>query len=477
MQLIVGLAACTVAGQGLVMIDPVEMICEYGRFPSVSTDSAYAEGMVAARRWMAAQLESIGFLVETVETPLHPILLASRGPESTDVPHVLIYSHYDVQPADPYALWDSAPFEPSVRGGRVYGRGAADNKGPTMIQFCALKRLLDRDPNLPLRITWLIEGEEEMGSPSFPGFIRDYADRLGRADFIVMSDSGSQSRDQIVITTALRGLIGLEVELTGPKMDLHSGIHGGAIHNPIAALAELCASLHAADGSVNVPGFYDGVVEPEAWEREELKRLGRAEAEYRDFVGVPAFRTPPGMNAFEAVRFAPTLEFNGISGGYQGEGTKTIIPSNASAKLTCRLVADQHPDAVFDKVARTLRERCPAGVRVDVKRGDGGIPYLVVPPGRSNTPTGQPVRLAKAFSSAAVAVEQAFGAAPYFLREGGSVPIIGQIKEATGLDAVMIGLFLPEDNLHAPNESMAVEMIEKGVACYERFFEEIARSA
>lgn len=455
-------------------MDPVAFISEYLSHPSVSTDSAYAEGMKSARGFMIGQLQALGFEAVLVQTARHPIILAERGHGQHDWPHIVIYSHYDVQPADPFDLWNGEPFTPDVRDGRLYGRGAADNKGPTGIQYCALANLLQRKPDLPLRITWLIEGEEEMGSPSLPAFLDAHGARLAKADFAVMSDSGSQSSDQIVITTALRGLIGLEVEVTGPRTDLHSGIHGGAVYNPVQALTEICASLHDADGKVNVPGFYDDVVVPEDWERDELKRLKTSLDGYRDFLDVPAFHCAPGYNAFEAVRFAPTLEFNGICGGYQGEGTKTIIPGKASAKITCRLVANQTPETILACVTQAIEARCPSGVRVKVKPGDGGAPYLVVPPGKPNTPADQPERLAKAFDSADKAVMVAFGHKPVYLREGGSVPIIGQLKTKTGLDTVMTGLFLPEDNLHAPNESMSLDMITKGVAFYESLFASIA---
>ncbi len=454
----------------------LDFIAEYVSHPSVSTDPAFADGMKRARGFMINQLESIGFDVELVQTALHPIILAERGHGRRDWPHVLLYSHYDVQPADPYDLWTSPPFEPEWRDGRMYGRGAADNKGPTGVQFTALKNVLARKPDLPLRITWLIEGEEEMGSPSIPKFLQDYAGRLKQADFLLMSDTGSPNEQQLVITTALRGLVGLEVRLNGPKSDLHSGIQGGAVYNPVQALTEICASLHNADGSVNVPGFYDPVVQPEQWERDELEKLGVSLEEYQTMLGVPAFHTAPGLNPFEAVRFGPTLEFNGIGGGYQGEGSKTIIPSKAFAKITCRLVAEQNPEKILTSVRDAINERCPAGVTAEVEAKEGGAPYMVVPPGRPNTPEGQPERLAKAFAAADKAVTNAFGRAPVYLREGGSVPIIAQIKDATGVDSVMIGLFTPEDNLHAPDESMAESMIDKGVRTYEEIFESVAGS-
>lgn len=443
------------------MNDPLAALKEYIRFPSVSADPAYHEGMNGARDHVCYLLEQAGMAVEVVNTPLHPIILGRREGDPS-WPHVIIYGHYDVQPPDPVELWTSPPFEPMVRGERLYGRGAADNKGPLIVHLAAVSQLLAERPDLPLRITFLIEGEEEMGSPSFQPFLDSYKDKIA-ADFVLLSDTGSPREDQIVITTALRGIIGLEVEVTGPKGDLHSGIHGGAILNPIQALTEICASLHTADGRVNVPGFYDDVLEVEPWEREELARLETSEEDYAAFLGIDQFYTPEGFTPFEAVRFQPTLEFNGIGGGYQGEGSKTVIPSKARVKITCRLVANQDPETVKHAVVQAIRERSPKGVKVDIKTSHGGVPYLVVPPGRPNTPEDQEPVLGRAFRAAEQAITENFGKRPLYLREGGSVPIIADIKRTWGLDSLMIGLFLPEDNLHAPDESFHLGVMARGI--------------
>lgn len=455
------------------MFDPVEKLKEYVRHPSVSADSKFKAGMAGARDFVAGLLTSIGFSVEIAPTALHPIILAKRtGPESW--PHVIIYGHYDVQPADPLNLWTSAPFEPEIRNGRIYGRGTADNKGPLMAHIAGVASLLAKQPDLPLRITFLIEGEEEMGSPSFPQFLEQYRDRL-KADFVLLSDTGIPSEDQVVITCGLRGLVLFDLEVTGSKSDLHSGLHGGVLRNPIQALAEICASLHTPDGRVNIPGFYDDVLDVEPWERQELAKLaGDAEA-YRAFLGIRKFHTPPGYSPFEAVRFLPTLEFNGIGGGYQGEGTKTVIPSKALAKISCRLVPNQSPDKIRELLYRTVRERAPDDVTIRIIDQHEGMPYVVVPPGRSNTPKDQSPVLARAFRAADQAIAEVFGKPPLYLREGGSVPIIGSIKEILGLDSVMMGLFLPEDNLHAPNESFHLGVMQKGIQASERILASLAK--
>jgi acetylornithine deacetylase/succinyl-diaminopimelate desuccinylase-like protein len=457
------------------MFDPVEKLKEFIRFPSVSTDPKFGEGMRGAQKFVSDLLGSMGFKVEVVKTDVHPIILASRGGDPK-WPHVVIYGHYDVQPADPLNLWKTPPFEPTIIGNRIYGRGAADNKGPLMTNIAAVARVLEENPSLALRITFLIEGEEEMGSPSFPAFLETHAERLREADFVYLSDTALPNEKQVVITCGLRGLALLDLHVTGARVDLHSGLHGGVLMNPIQALAEICASLHAPDGRVNVPGFYDGVLPVEPWERTELSKLQGDGNAYMDFLGIDAFYTVPGFSPFEAVRFQPTLEFNGIGGGYQGEGTKTVIPSKAFVKISCRLVPNQKPDRIKELVMEAIRARAPKGVKIEFVDQHKGDPYVVVPPGRPNTPKDQSAVLARAFRATEAAVTEVWGRPPLFLREGGSVPIISQIKDAAGLDSVMLGLFLPEDNLHAPNESFNLDVMKKGVETATRILKGLTTS-
>jgi acetylornithine deacetylase/succinyl-diaminopimelate desuccinylase-like protein len=457
------------------MFDPVEKLKEFIRFPSVSTDPSFKEGMRGSQEFVAGLLGSLGFKVEVVKTDLHPIVLASRGGDPK-WPHVVIYGHYDVQPADPVALWKTPPFEPTVIGNRIYGRGAADNKGPLMTNIAAIASLLEENPKLPLRVTFLVEGEEEMGSPSFPKFLEKYAGRLREADLVYLSDTALPNEKQVVVTCGLRGLALLDVVVTGAKGDLHSGLHGGVLRNPIQALAEICASLHTPEGAVNIPGFYDGVLDVEPWEREELAKLAGDERAYKEFLGIDTFYTVPGFSPFEAVRFQPTLEFNGIGGGYQGEGTKTVIPSKAFVKISCRLVPRQDPERIKRLVREAVLSRAPKGVKIEFVDQHKGEPYVVVPPGRPNTPKDQSPVLARAFRATDSAVSSVWGRPPLYLREGGSVPIIADIKRATGLDSVMLGLFLPEDNLHAPNESFNLDVMRKGVETAKRIFAGITTS-
>ncbi len=455
------------------MFDPVEKLKEYIRCPSVSTDSNFKEGMAQTRDFISGLLDGMGLEVEIVDTPLHPIVIAKRT-GSAEWPHVIIYGHYDVQPADPYELWNTEPFEPVEKDGHIFGRGAADNKGPQMAHVAAVAQLLEEEPDLPLRITFIIEGEEEIGSPSLLPFLEERKEELSEADFVLLSDTLSPRADQIAVTVGLRGIVALEVELQGPNSDLHSGLHGGAVYNPAQALCEICASLHDSENKVTVPGFYDDVVGVEDWEREQLSRLGVEESDYKDFIGVDAFHAHPGYTPFEATRYLPTLEFNGIGSGYQGEGSKTIVPSKAFAKITCRLVANQDPVKIGQMVKAAILERIPKGITANVDAGHEGIPYLVVPPHRANTPNNQPSRLAKAFDATDAAIKEHFGKKPLYLREGGSIPIIGDFKRVLGLDSVMIGLFLPESNLHAPNESMNLDVLKNGILASKKILSQIA---
>lgn len=454
-------------------IDPIKALLEYVSYASISTDPHYSEGMEKARNYVVDRLNEIGFNIELIPTPIHPIILASRI-KNPQWPHIMFYAHYDVQPADPFNLWTSEPFKPEIRNGCVYGRGTTDNKGPFIVQLCALAQLLEKDPNIPLNFTFLIEGEEEMGSPSFPAFLDKYKDRLKQADILFISDTTSPNAQQVAITTALRGIIDLELEITGPKSDLHSGLYGGPVYNPIQALTEICASLHDSNGRVNVPGFYEDVALPEDWERAELKKYPIGEEELKEFLGVSEFYPPKGYTPLESTRFAPTLEFNGIGGGYQGHGSKTIIPSKAFVKITCRLVANQKPEDIRRKVTEAIKAQVPKGVNLKITQRDGGEPYLLIPPNRTNSPIPYPKILQQALEATEKSVTEIFGTQPIYLREGGSIPIIGKIKNVTGLNSILIGLALSTDNMHAPNECFHVEMLEKGIKLYQKILEQLA---
>ncbi|MDI1250082.1 MAG: M20/M25/M40 family metallo-hydrolase [Lacunisphaera sp.] len=455
------------------MFDPVEKLKEYVRHASVSADPKFIDGIAGAQQFLLTLFKEMGLQAEAVPTERHAVIVAKREGDPR-WPHVIIYGHYDVQPPDPLTQWKTPPFEPTIQGERIYGRGTADNKGPLMVHITAVARLLEKNPDLPLRITFVVEGEEEIGSKNFKTFLLENKHRLN-GDFIYMSDNGILSPDQMIVTVGLRGMLALEIELTGPKSDLHSGMHGGVLMNPLQALAELAASLHTPDGRVNIPGFYDKVVEPEPWEREQLKKANLDLKSYQEFLGISKFHTPPGYTPFEAIRFQPTLEFNGFTGGYQGEGTKTVIPSKASCKITCRLVPNQTPGNTADTVINAIKARCPEGVTMTITRQHDATPYVVIPPDRSNTPKDQSPALANCFRALEKAGTEVWGKPPIYLREGGSVGLLADLKEVLGLDAVMMGLFLPEDNLHAPNESFHLGVMKKGIETSERVLAQLAK--
>jgi acetylornithine deacetylase/succinyl-diaminopimelate desuccinylase-like protein len=457
------------------MFDPVEKLKKYISYPSVSADPAYAEGMNGAREFIGGLLTEIGFAVEYVPTALHPVVVAKRKGDPS-WPHVIIYGHYDVQPPDPLDLWTTPPFEATEKGGRLYGRGTADNKGPLMAHVTAVGRLLEAEPDLPLNITFVIEGEEEIGSQNFKSFLQQHSDKLAGADFVFLSDTGIPNAEQMVITVGLRGMICFEVELSNAKVDLHSGMYGGMIMNPIQALAELCASLHTPDGKVNLPGFYDDVIDVQPWEREQLAKLGLSEAEFAEFLGVEKFHVPPGYTPFEAIRFLPTLEFNGFGGGYQGEGSKTVIPTKARVKISCRLVPDQTPEKLQEAIFAEIRRRVPGGLKVKITEQHTATPYLVVPPDRNNTPADQSPVLARAFRATHEVVKKVWGREPLYLREGGSVGLIADLKSELNLDAILLGLFLPEDNLHAPNEGFNLAVMEKGITTIQEILRRTAHN-
>jgi acetylornithine deacetylase/succinyl-diaminopimelate desuccinylase-like protein len=454
------------------MFDSEKAIAEFVKFPSVSADPSQKAGMDGAANYLSTLLrEKLGCAVEIVQTPGHPVVLGRRRGDPK-WPHVVIYGHYDVQPPDPLDEWHTKPFEPVVKNGIMFGRGTSDDKGPLMVHVAALANVLERRPDLPLNITFLVEGEEEVGSNNLPAVMAARKKELS-GDFILMSDTGSAGLDDETITTGLRGMACLEMTLFGPRQDLHSGTHGGPVMNPIRALAALCASLHDADGRVNIPGFYDEVIPPEEWEREEIRRVGLDVATYKAQLGVPDFAPQQGSDVFEARCFWPTLEYNGISGGYQGQGSKTIIPAKASVKISCRLVPAQDSAKIMDLLENTIRARCPKGVRMEIERQHGGDPYVVLPPHMSGKSDGSPK--ARAFAAADKSVREVFGKAPHYLREGASVPILADMRRILGMEALMLGVALPDCNMHSPNENQNLKMIARCTKVSEAILEAVAR--
>ncbi|MBX3013636.1 MAG: dipeptidase [Caldilineaceae bacterium] len=438
------------------------------RIPSISTISAHKADMVTAAQWLVTQMRQSGFEhVALIETDGHPLVYGDWLHAGADKPTVLIYGHYDVQPVDPLALWMSPPFEPTVRpgphGDDLYARGAADDKGQTFIHIKAVEALLRCTGSLPVNVKVLVEGEEEAGSRAIAEYVPAHTEQLA-ADLCLISDTGILAPDQPVITYGLRGGWSCEITVTGPTQDLHSGMYGGATHNPNQALCELLAALHDANGRVTVPGFYDRVQELSAAERALLAQVPYDEAQLLADNGAPAAYGEPDYTVVERIGARPTLEINGMWGGFITEGFKTVIPSQAHAKISCRLVPDQDPAEIGRLVEAHLQRLAPPTIKVEVQ-GRAGSPAYVAP---VDSPEIQ---------WAAAAYEAVFGVTPVYKREGGGIPIVTKFQTALGLPVVLMGFGLPDDNLHAPNEKFHLPNFYKGIQTSIVFLQKLGASA
>lgn len=438
----------------------VSSFFELLRFRSISTQPEHAADLVACATWVRDRFLKMGLDAELCPTAGHPLVLA-RNRHRADRRTVLIYGHYDVQPADPIELWTSPPFEPSISGGVVTARGATDNKGQFFAHMLGVEATLREKGDLPVNLIFLVEGEEEVGSPNLVPFLESHREGL-RCDVIAISDTGMVARGYPTFSYGLRGLTALEIRVTGPSTDLHSGIYGGAVANPAMALARMLATLHGPDNRITVPGFYDSVRPIEAWEHEAWAALPISEEGLRELTGVPELDGEAGYNALERIWARPTAEINGIGSGYQGPGSKTVLPAHAFAKLTFRLVPDQDAADIQDKIIAHMRSVCPQSVRLEIERGHSGAPYLVNP--------------LEGFGSAAHrALKRTFGGRePALVREGGSVPIVADFKRILGADSLLLGLALPDCRIHAPNENFPLENLEYGMRLNRALLAEIA---
>jgi len=432
-------------------------------FPSISTDAAYRGDVDACANWLVEKLSGIGLSVEKFPTAGHPVVVA-KNEHRAGRPTVMYYGHYDVQPVDPVEQWKTPPFEPTVRDGVVYARGSTDNKGQLLAHVLGIEETIREKGDLPVNAVLLFEGEEEIGSPHLEPFLREHRELL-RCDVAAVSDTGMVARGVPTLTYGLRGIACLEAFVRGPAVDLHSGIYGGAVANPATVVGELAASLHDGEGRVAMEGFYDRVRPLEDWEREAWRKLGDGEADTLEQTGVPALFGEAGYSSLERRWARPTAEVNGIGGGYQGPGSKTVIPREAMLKLSFRLVPDQDPAEVLDLATRHLERHCPAGVRLEVVRGHSGKAYVM--DAHSN------------FGKAAqAALREAFGGAePALIREGGSIPIVESFREVLGVDTLMLGLALPDCMCHAPNENFLLENFEAGIRLNRHLLAAIAAAA
>ncbi len=430
------------------------------RIPSVSAISAHKPDVRRAAQFVQQQLTSAGVVTELVETAGHPIVYG-EWLQAEGAPTVLVYGHYDVQPPDPLDKWVTPPFEPDVRDGCVWARGATDDKGQMLTHVLSAAAWLKVTGRLPVNMKFVIEGEEEVGSDNLDKFLSDRREQL-RCDVAVISDTSQYAPNLPAITYGLRGIIACEVRLHGPKQDLHSGIFGGAIMNPANGLARLIASLHDASGRVQIPGFYDDVLPLTAAERAGFSTLPFNERDFLAAVGVDAGWGEAGFTSTERRWARPTCDVNGMTAGYQGEGPKTIIPSWAAAKITCRLVPNQDPHKLLKSLHEHLQKQTPAGGRLEFVEFHG-CPGFVAD---ANSPF---------IAAAKTAIQNAFGVAPVMIREGGSIPVVNTLKQELGIDTLLLGWGQNTDNLHSPNEHFSVADFQKGILASACLWQELSQ--
>jgi acetylornithine deacetylase/succinyl-diaminopimelate desuccinylase-like protein len=440
----------------------VRELSDYVRFPSVSAQGHHKQDVAACAQWIHDRCRTIGLETRLCPTNGHPIVVAKTPPRAKR-PHFLVYGHYDVQPAEPFELWTTPPFEPRIENGAIFGRGSSDNKGQHLAHLNAVEACLKTGTQLPCNLTFVIEGEEEVGSEHLAEFLKQNRAEL-KCDAVVISDNGIPSPRHPALTYGLRGIAAFEITVHGPSRDLHSGICGGSVENPAMALAQLLAKLRDKNGRIAIPGFYDDVAPLTSYERKQLARLPFKENEYKKFLGVPELFGERGFTPIEQRSARPTLEINGLTSGYQGEGSKTIIPSWARAKITCRLVPNQKPAKIRQLVLKHLKSICPPTVRLEVDSGHGGEPYLVSP--ESNEA-----------QAALRALKSAFGCEPVLMREGGSIPIVTDFKKLLGADTLLLGLALPDDNPHSPNEKFDLTCYDRGARLGVYLWPELAAAA
>jgi succinyl-diaminopimelate desuccinylase len=437
-------------------------LCELLRIPSVSADSRHRSDVRRAAEWVANQFSQLKLATEIVETAGHPLVFA-ESPPVPGKPVVLVYGHFDVQPPDPLNEWDSPPFEPTRRDGNLYARGATDDKGQMLTHLKSTQAWIETAGKLPLQLKFLIEGEEEVGSKGLYQFLAEPANqRRAACDVVVISDTSQFAPGQPAITYGLRGIAYFELQLTGPKQDLHSGTFGGAVTNPVNTLAKILAGLSDSQGRVLIPGFYDEVVPLTDREREQFAALPFKESDFMRQIGVSGLTGEAGFTSLERRWARPTFDCNGIWGGYQGEGSKTILPAKANAKFSFRLVPNQEPAKVAAGLRQRIKDLCPPGIRWELVEM-GMTPGVVVP-------------LDSPFvTAAAKAMERSFGQAPVFIREGGSIPVVTAFRDKLGVNTLLLGWGLDDDNMHSPNEKFSLADFHHGIRASAYLWEELGK--
>ena len=441
-------------------------LMDFIRIPSVSTTPQHNEDMLKAANWLKDNCLNIGMTrAEVFETNLHPIVYAEWLGAGEDKPTVLVYGHYDVQPADPIDKWTMVknPFEPEIHDDKLYARGATDDKGQLFIHLKVFEAYMKTTGSFPVNLKLLFEGEEELASASLYTFLDDHLDLLS-CDVAVISDTGMPSPDMPIMVYGLRGLLYTELEITGPRKDLHSGIYGGTVHNPAQAIAEIVATMHDAAGRITVDGFYDNVRDLSDEERENFRQMSILfDEEWREQASAPQMWGEPEFNAAERVGARPTLEINGIYSGFiERGGQKTVIPSWALAKISCRLVPDQDPDRIFDLLKAHIQKVTPPTINWELRMLSKAKAVVI----DIDSP---------AIRVAGDAYEKVFGKQPVFAREGGSIPVVLSFKEQLEVPVVMLGFGLPDDNLHGPDEKFSLEMFRKGLETTAVFYDELSK--
>jgi len=440
----------------------VAELCDLIRFPSVSAQTQHKKDLLACAEWLVAHCHRIGLNVKLCPTAGNPIVVAtSPRAKNSRKPHYVVYGHYDVQPPEPLNLWKTPPFEPRIAGRNLFARGSTDNKGQFFAHLKAVEAYLQTGTPLPCDLTFVIEGEEEVGSESLSAFLKTSRRELA-CEAIVISDTGMPGPDHPALGYSLRGIVALEITLHGPARDLHSGGFGGAVDNPAMALSQMLGQVRDKNGRITVPGFYAGVKPLSAYERKEFARLPMTDALLKKMTGVKQLFGERGFTSAERRSARPTFEINGLTSGYQGEGSKTIIPSWARAKITCRLVPDQKPEQVRKAVIAHLKKICPPTMRMEIEAGHGAEAYFVSPTGRQA-------------QAALCALEQAFGRQPILTREGGSIPIVNEFKKILGVDSLLLGLGLPDDSAHSPNEKFSLDCFAAGQRMSALLWQELSR--
>ncbi|MDN3448806.1 dipeptidase [Planococcus sp. APC 3906] len=439
----------------------LEELKAFLRIPSVSSLSEHKDDVRKGAEWLKTSIQEAGLEnAEIFETDGHPVVYADWL-HAEGKPTVLVYGHYDVQPVDPLNLWETPPFDPHVRDNKLYARGASDDKGQTFMHVKAVEALLKLNGELPVNIKFIVEGEEEIGSPNLPKYAEQNLEQL-KADLIVISDTGMQGPGRPAVCYGLRGLAGIQIDVKGPKGDLHSGLYGGAVQNPLHAIVEILQSFRDKEGVIQVEGFYDDVLEVSDKERAEFAALEFDLEQEKKDLGITEDFGEKGYSFIERTWIRPTLEINGITGGFSGEGIKTVLPAEASSKITCRLVPNQDPDDIVAKLRAHVEAHKPAGVTVNISEFDKGQPFL--------TPYDHP-----AIQAAGRSYERVYNVKTAFTRMGGSVPIVAVFDQVMGLPVVLMGFGLSSENFHAPNEHFHLENFDKGLRVISDYLFEAAK--